>query len=177
MQVACSCSFPVVSDGIVPYQTAPVGVAVPAQMQPMPQVVLSAGGLQSGSPLDPSMIPSTESERDAVRKALMNVREKTTGTPQGLWPIPSGLSSQAKLMIRVPENAKLWIDEVACPLEGEVRTFTTPKLEPGLEYSYTVRIALERDGRMTTAERMVRFATGQTVEVDFGADATPVVQR
>lgn len=137
---------------------------------------------------DPSLTPASEAEKNAVREALRFIREKKALPNNPAPPIPGinpkldvppppGLSAQAKVTIRVPENAKLWVDDVACPLEGEVRTFNVPNLQEGLEYAYTVRIEVELDGKMTTEERQVLFAAGRTVEVDFASNGSLTARR
>ncbi|MFO0866146.1 MAG: TIGR03000 domain-containing protein [Gemmataceae bacterium] len=140
---------------------------------------------------DPTLTPSTEAEKQAVRDALKSVREKKSMPNNPLPPPipglnpkldvppppPAGLSAQAKVTIRVPENAKLWVDDVACPLEGEVRTFNVPNLQPGLEYAYTVRIEVERDGRMASEQRQVQFAAGKNVEIDFASGGSLTARR
>jgi uncharacterized protein (TIGR03000 family) len=158
---------------------------------PMETVVPSTSGTTVST--DPTLTPSTDAEKDAVRQALKYLRDKKSLpnnplpnnplppvpgiNPKLDVPPPPGLSAQAKLTIRVPENAKLWVDDVACPLEGEVRTFNVPNLEPGLEYAYTVRIEVERDGRMASEERQVQFAAGRNVEIDFGSMTSLTARR
>jgi uncharacterized protein (TIGR03000 family) len=73
--------------------------------------------------------------------------------------------------IKLPAQARLWVDQVPCPLEGTVRSFDTPVLQPGQRYFYTLRIEVERDGQRVEESRRVPFAAGQRVEVDFN---TPV---
>ncbi|MBX9678946.1 MAG: TIGR03000 domain-containing protein [Gemmataceae bacterium] len=138
---------------------------------------------------DPSLTPASEAEKQAVRDALKSAREKKSAPTNPLSPPipglnpkldvppPPGLSAQAKVTIRVPENAKLWVDDVMCPLEGEVRTFNVPNLQQGLEYAYSVRIEVELDGKMATEERQVLFAAGRTVEVDFAANGSLTARR
>src|SRR5205807_1899689 len=52
----------------------------------------------------------------------------------------------ARVSVRVPEDAKLYVDGVACPLTSSKREFDTPKLEVGRKYAYTLKAEVNRDG-------------------------------
>jgi len=79
----------------------------------------------------------------------------------------SASSGKARLVVRVPADARLWVDRVECPLPGTVRAFETPELNPQQSYSYTLRVAVQRDGQTVEDSRRVEFASGQQVEVDL----------
>jgi uncharacterized protein (TIGR03000 family) len=78
-------------------------------------------------------------------------------------------ASPAKVVVNIPEDAKLWVEEVACPLTGETRTFNTAALEPGNRYFYNLTVESPQGTRET---RRVELAPGRTTEVDFRAVAT-----
>lgn len=73
----------------------------------------------------------------------------------------------AKLLIELPTNAKLFIDDT--PVKGavDVQTFHTPPLEPGRDYFYSVRIEMMRDGRPLTQTRQIIVRAGQVARADF----------
>lgn len=73
-------------------------------------------------------------------------------------------NNSATVIVYVPADAKLWVDRVVCPLAGTVRTFNTPVLIPGAEYSYTIIAEMPNGSR---EERRVNMSAGRTVEVDF----------
>lgn len=75
--------------------------------------------------------------------------------------------AKARVVVRLPADARLWVDQVECPLPGTVRAFDTPDLNPEQSYSYTLRVAVQRDGRTVEDSRRIDFASGQQVEVDF----------
>jgi uncharacterized protein (TIGR03000 family) len=78
-----------------------------------------------------------------------------------------GAAEAAKVTVRVPEDAKLYVDNVQCPLTSTSRTFETPKLQPGRRYFYTVRAEVERDGQPVSESRRIYVEAGQTTNVDF----------
>ncbi len=77
----------------------------------------------------------------------------------------------ARITVKVPEAAKLWVDNVYCPLTSTERSFRTPVLQPGQQYFYTLRVEVEKDGKVETVNRRVDIAAGQQVNVDFNAPA------
>jgi uncharacterized protein (TIGR03000 family) len=80
----------------------------------------------------------------------------------------------AKVTVRLPEDAKLFVDGTPCPLTSAVRTFETPKLEPGRQYYYTVKAEQVRDGQTRSDSRRVVVEAGKESVVEF--KDLPVVQ-
>lgn len=73
----------------------------------------------------------------------------------------------AKITVKLPSEAKLFVDDVACNLTSDTRNFETPKLQSGKKYSYTLRAELPRDGRTIKAERKVVMTAGEAITVNF----------
>jgi uncharacterized protein (TIGR03000 family) len=67
----------------------------------------------------------------------------------------------------LPEDAKLYVDDVVCPLKSGTRSFETPKLEPGRRYYYTIKAEMVRDGQTRTENRQVIVEAGKESVVDF----------
>jgi uncharacterized protein (TIGR03000 family) len=82
----------------------------------------------------------------------------------------------AHLTVQLPESARLFVDDIACPQTSRKRSFDTPKLEPGKTYYYTLRAELVRDGQTVSESRRVDVKAGKEINVSFG-DMTSVVQR
>jgi uncharacterized protein (TIGR03000 family) len=80
----------------------------------------------------------------------------------------------ARITVRLPEDAVLRIDNVECTLTSATRTFETPKLEPGQQYFYTLKVEVVRNGERIEKSRKVIFQGGNQVTVDFG-DMTAAV--
>jgi uncharacterized protein (TIGR03000 family) len=83
----------------------------------------------------------------------------------------------ARITVSLPSNARLWVDNVKCPLVSGQRSFKTPALNPGTEYFYTLRMEADRDGQTVSENRRVFVAAGRSVNVDFNAPATVTAQR
>jgi uncharacterized protein (TIGR03000 family) len=127
-------------------------------------VVVRAGPAGGGGA---DVSPSTGAERDAVRDLLKKMRSKSEETRNG-GPTP------ARVTVRLPADAQLWVNDVACPLTSDTRSFVTPRLERGQRYSYTLRAEVRRDGRPVTQTRRVNIAAGRQVNVrfDFATELT-----
>jgi uncharacterized protein (TIGR03000 family) len=84
----------------------------------------------------------------------------------------------AQVTVRLPADARLYIDNTVCPLTSDTRSFNTPTLQPGQEYFYTFRAEITRDGQTRSQSQRVVVAPGRRVTVQFN-NFTPLqtVQR
>lgn len=73
----------------------------------------------------------------------------------------------ARITVKLPADAKLFVDDVACTLTSDTRTFETPKLDAGKKYGYTLRAEAVRDGQTVTATRKVVMTAGEALTVQF----------
>ena len=81
---------------------------------------------------------------------------------------PKAAPAPAKIVVRLPADARLFVDDVPFPHTGPVRTFETPPLNPGENYHYTLRAELVRDGQPVRVSLKANLKAGQTTNVDFG---------
>jgi uncharacterized protein (TIGR03000 family) len=79
----------------------------------------------------------------------------------------AGVAAPAKVTVELPSDAKLYVDDVACPLTSATRSFQTPKLDPGQKYAYTLRAEVVRDGKTVAKVRKVEMYAGSSVSVKF----------
>ncbi len=118
---------------------------------------------------DPTVTPLNTAEREAVRRVLEYMRKP----PQ---PVPTPTSEVvARFTVRLPAEARLYVNNVLVPINSATRTFNTPRLEPNRKYEYTLRMEIPRGDQPVSESRRVEFAAGQNVEVNFNNVAT--VQR
>jgi uncharacterized protein (TIGR03000 family) len=114
--------------------------------------------------------PTNEAERRAVEDLLRRMREqqrKEKDRKKRDRDDDDVSTDQARIVVRLPADARLWVDQVPCPLEGTVRAFDTPALESGQRYAYTLRVELERNGQRLQESRRVPLTAAERVEVDF----------
>jgi uncharacterized protein (TIGR03000 family) len=80
---------------------------------------------------------------------------------------PAAKAAPARVTVELPADARLFIDDVACPLTSATRSFETPRLEPGQKYTYTLRAEVVRDGKTVSKLRKVEMQAGSKVNVKF----------
>jgi uncharacterized protein (TIGR03000 family) len=76
--------------------------------------------------------------------------------------------SPAKVVVKLPADAKLYVDGVLCPQSSPTRSFETPALTPGKTYAYTLKAEVVRDGQMKAETKRIEMVAGKEVNVDFG---------
>jgi uncharacterized protein (TIGR03000 family) len=64
----------------------------------------------------------------------------------------------ARVTVKLPSDARLYVDNAVCPLTSDTRTFNTPAVEVGRSYFYTLKAEVTRDGEKRT---------GKDVTVEF----------
>lgn len=79
------------------------------------------------------------------------------------------VEDNAKLIIEVPANAKLYIDGSLTKSNSQVRHFYTPPLDPGQLYFYDVRVEFERNGQTVQQEKRIYVKAGDVFHASFKA--------
>jgi len=74
---------------------------------------------------------------------------------------------RARLIVEVPSDAKLFIDDKPMKTTSERRSFSTPALVEGESYFYEVRVELMRAGKPVTETKKVTIKAGEVARVDF----------
>ena len=117
----------------------------------------------------------------AKQKNVPNMKRPVDGAGDTwTW---TALDADSKLIVqwfvgaRDGYSAKLFIDDVLCPLTTETRTFATSNLQPGQKYYYTVRAEVNRGGSTVSDTQRVVFQAGQQVSVSFNTFAVADAQR
>ncbi len=82
----------------------------------------------------------------------------------------------ATLVIDLPADAKLRIDDSATTSTGANRVFQSPALELGKVYQYTLRAEVVREGKAVKMEQIVEVKAGQTKPVVLKLPTTGVAQ-
>ena len=112
--------------------------------------------LQGGSTIQPSgeKAPAPKEKRD-----------------ESLLPAP------VTLVVDLPADAKLRIENEATTSTGASRVFQSPTLNPGKEYQYTLTAEVVRDGKPIKAEQVVTVKAGQVIPVTLTLPKPGVAQR
>ena len=77
-------------------------------------------------------------------------------------------AAPAMLEVRVPANAKLWVEDGKTHQDGAVRSFISPELQPGKAFTYTIRAHwISTTGEVVDETRQVKVLAGRRTMVDF----------
>ncbi len=77
------------------------------------------------------------------------------------------LRSDALLAVKVPADAKVFVNDLPTPSRGENRQFFSRNLQSGLHYNYTVRVERVRDCMVISESKTVQLTAGQSANLDF----------
>ncbi|MBI1916310.1 MAG: TIGR03000 domain-containing protein [Planctomycetes bacterium] len=76
-------------------------------------------------------------------------------------------SNRAKLVVEVPADAKLFIDDQLMKSAAATRVFNTPTLEKGQTYYYELKVEVARDGVTRSETRKVLVRAGERARAVF----------
>ena len=71
------------------------------------------------------------------------------------------------IRVHVPSDARVWIEDVATSQTGADRTFLSPSLTPGSEYTYHIRVRWDEDGKPVERTRAVAVHAGDRVSLNI----------
>jgi uncharacterized protein (TIGR03000 family) len=71
------------------------------------------------------------------------------------------------IVVTLPEDAKLTIDDNATASTSGKRTFVSPAVAVGRDYHYTLKAEVVRDGKPQTIEKTVTVRAGEETRVNF----------
>jgi uncharacterized protein (TIGR03000 family) len=77
------------------------------------------------------------------------------------------IPTRARLIVELPADAKLYIDDHLMTTTSGRRTFNTPVLAAGQTYYYEIRAEVVRDGKPVVEERKIVVKAGREIRADF----------
>jgi uncharacterized protein (TIGR03000 family) len=80
---------------------------------------------------------------------------------------------QGRVIVQLPNDAKLYANGHLTSLTSGQRDFTTPAIERGRDYQYAMKIEYVRDGKTITDTKLVRVRAGSVSVVDFADQGKP----
>jgi uncharacterized protein (TIGR03000 family) len=117
-------------------------------------------GCGGGGYYGPSVVPNGGGMKGGVMPEKL-------GPPSKQDPAKQDQASRAKVIIDVPAQAKLYIDDQPMSNKTGQRTFVTPPLERGQTYFYDVKIVLTVDGQEKAQTQRVVLRAGEVVAAQF----------
>jgi uncharacterized protein (TIGR03000 family) len=76
-------------------------------------------------------------------------------------------AKKATVVVTLPADAKLFFDGKQTRTKSGQREFVSPDLEPGMDYHYTIKAEIVRDGKTDTKSETVTVRAGRTARVSF----------
>lgn len=169
--------------GGMPYGPGPSYGTTPYRL-PMPGAAGYEGDRRFERSGDQGLYGPTRTLREGERGSTGTDRVPTgtdqgpSGRGQGGTPPPQGRGpAPATIIVRLPADARLLIDEAATRSTSSVRTFQTPPLEPGKEFSYTLRAERLRNGQPVAVRQEITVRAGEVTRVELRFPEGSVVQR
>lgn len=96
------------------------------------------------------------------------VQGPPTDIRQSFYSDPKVSVQAATVRVLVPiADAQVWFNGAATTQQGMQRVFSSPPLDQGYQYTYTIKARWMENGRMVDRERQVNVQSGQAITVDF----------
>jgi len=98
-------------------------------------------------------------------------------------PAPANVSpqasdpSRARIVVQLPAEARLTVDDSPTQSTSSVRTFISPPLESGKSYYYTLKAEINRDGQTLTTDRRITVRAGEQSNVKLEFPVASVAAR
>jgi uncharacterized protein (TIGR03000 family) len=85
-------------------------------------------------------------------------------------PIATAVTAVAYLNVKVPGDAKVYLQDQLMTIPGTQRRFVTPAIEQGYQSNYTVKVEVVRNGQTITKTAQATVSAGQEVDVVVSFD-------
>jgi uncharacterized protein (TIGR03000 family) len=136
--------------------------AYPGAVVPGDGMIAPGAGVYPDSMGTPTGVPLGTPTGEPLETPTKNKGKDSEKKSQGML-----TSTKAKLVVELPANAKLFIDDMPVKATASVLMFHTPALEPGQAYFYMVRIERMQDGKPVSETRRIIVRAGQVARADF----------
>jgi uncharacterized protein (TIGR03000 family) len=83
------------------------------------------------------------------------------------------MRNSALLSVKVPADAKVFVNEHATTSTGADREYISRDLQAGAQYNYNVRVEFSRDGKNVSETKTVQLAAGKSGQLTFAEPAAP----
>ncbi len=83
---------------------------------------------------------------------------------------PAQNNSATLIRVRVPAEARVYVNDKRTTSTGELREFVARKLVPGKVYTFPVKAVIEKDGREVERQEIISVRGGEEASVAFNFD-------
>lgn len=121
----------------------------------------------------PTVVPTapTTGPTDGKIETIPPPSKDTKDPKDATTPKKSSRAVPAKVIVRLPAEAKLYADGIETTLTSNERVFTTPALVPGQPFQYVMKAEFNQDGKPVSESRRVVVQAGETSVLDFSLPA------
>ncbi len=145
---------------------APKGIEVPKET---PKEAPKGIDVPKEMPKDAPKGSETPKGIDAPKDGA---KDSTNGIPQiGVGrlsrPHSNVPGNRALVVVSLPADAKLYLNNQPTRAQGTVRKFMTPALEPGATFTYVLRAEVVTNGQTRVQTRAITFQAGRQANVTF----------
>jgi uncharacterized protein (TIGR03000 family) len=95
----------------------------------------------------------------------------------GGYAMADASQAPATLVVSLPEDATLMVDDQPTAATSGNRVFVSPDLPTGQDYHYTLKAKVMRDGKPVVVEETVAVRAGEQTSVTLKLPATSVASR
>ena len=134
------------------------------------------GGYGGGSGYAPSYYGGAVMGAPATGGAVMPAPAPAPSVAPAPAPAPDRPRDQgyvngpAHIYVNLPADARLFVDGIQTKTTDKAnRTFLTPDLQNGIEYRYTMKAEVVRDGQTQSETKTVIVRAGEQVREEFGS--------
>jgi uncharacterized protein (TIGR03000 family) len=89
----------------------------------------------------------------------------------------AAISAPATIVVNLPAEASLKVDDYVTTSKSATRTFVSPNLTAGQEYSYTLTGEIVRDGKPVVATKRITVRAGEETRVSIEFPVASVASR
>jgi uncharacterized protein (TIGR03000 family) len=120
------------------------------------------GGCYGGAVMPGTAVPG---------KAPEKIKDMPTPKKTQLTP------ASATIVVDLPADAKLSIDDAPTAATGSNRVFVSPALNPGREYHYTLKAEVVKDGKSAVIEKVITVKAGEVTAEKLALPAASIAQH
>jgi uncharacterized protein (TIGR03000 family) len=141
--------------------------------------VVYEGGYPSGVIYEgaPAVVAPAHEGRQERREEERKEEKKPEKAPAPKEEKEANLPAPATLIVSLPAEAKLSVDGFVTRSTSAVRTFSSPALERGQDYVYTLTAEVVRDGKTLRASKDVTVRAGESLNVSLALPQDSVAQK
>jgi len=134
---------------------------------PIPYEGGGPGTYGYATPYSPNAMPRIEEKKEVEPK-------KADSKQGGQTMIYPTTPNKAQVVVRLPADAKLYANDTLTNLSSAERSFSTPSLEKGQDYQYSMKVEYTRDGKTVSDSQIVKVRAGEVSVVEFVDKSTAI---